>query len=83
MRGVVQLENQNNQLTLYQMRTKCHMSIEDASKLSGVSEITIKRYEQDCRKAQLQKISLLLKAYSISANYLYVGVTPNGLINQI
>lgn len=62
------------------MRKNKHLSIKEASLLSGVPEATIREYETDNREAEYSETAALLRVYQVSLDHLYVGQTPTGRI---
>jgi transcriptional regulator with XRE-family HTH domain len=53
------------------------LSIKDASEKSGISVSTIKRWEKDCRKADVFKLMKLLNVYRVSFDRIYCGKEEN------
>jgi transcriptional regulator with XRE-family HTH domain len=60
-------------ITLRLARMSCGYSVAETSRLSGVSESTIRRAEKDCGKMYYTGFINLCKLYHVDPDYIFIG----------
>jgi transcriptional regulator with XRE-family HTH domain len=61
------------QITLRSARANLYLTLEDVSKITGISIDRIEKLEFDCGKARMEEFVKLVRLYGLTSSHVFIG----------